>query len=118
MSKAATRGRQAVVERVLRGPGTASQAARRAAFDNQGVDAPARALIDTIAQRAWMVTDADVAGAKAAGVSENQIFELAVCAALGQATRQIESALAALKAATTGDIGIHDDATIVRGLAR
>jgi hypothetical protein len=55
--------------------------------------------VDKIAQRAWTVTDADVAGATAAGVSEDQFFELAVCAALGQATRQIESALAALEAA-------------------
>ena len=100
MSQAVTGYRQAVVERALRGPGTASTAARRAAFDNQGVETPARALVDKIAQRAWTITDADVAGARAAGVSEDQIFELAVCAALGQASRQIEAALAALEAAT------------------
>lgn len=100
MSEAATRYRRAVVERAVQGPGTASAASRRAAFDNQRVDAPARALVDKIAQRAWTVTDADVAATKAAGVSEDDIFELAVCAALGQATRQLEAALAALEAAT------------------
>jgi alkylhydroperoxidase family enzyme len=118
MTEAATGCRQAVVERVLRGAGTASEAARRAAFDNQSVDAPARALVDAIAQRAWTVSDADVAATKAAGVSEDQIFELAVCAALGQATRQIEAALAALEAATTPDTGTRHDATLTKGQAR
>jgi len=122
MSQAATGYRQAVVERALRGPGTASTAARRAAFDNQGVDSPARALVDRVAQRAWTVTDEDVAGTKAAGVSEDQIFELAVCAALGQATRQIEAGLAALEAATTRDTADRPerdarDATPVKGHA-
>jgi hypothetical protein len=37
---------------------------------------------------------------RAAGLSEDQIFEIALCAAIGQATRQYESALAALDAAT------------------
>lgn len=118
MSKAATRCRQAAVERVLRGPGTATEAARRAAFDNQGVDPPARALVGKIAQRAWTVTDGDVAGAKAAGVSEDQIFELAVCAALGQATRQLEAALAALEAATAPDASGASNLTAVTGGSR
>jgi len=36
----------------------------------------------------------------AAGFSEDQIFEVVVCAAIGQATRQRDAALAALAAAT------------------
>lgn len=56
----------------------------------------ARALVDKIARNAWKVTDEDVAAAKTAGVSEDEIFELAVAAALGQATRQLDAALAAL----------------------
>jgi hypothetical protein len=118
MSTAATRCRQAVVERVLRGPGTASEAARRAAFDNQGIDGPARALVDRIARRAWTVTDADVAGTTAAGVSEDHVFELAVCAALGQATRQIDAALAALEEATAADTHGAARLTAVTGGSR
>jgi hypothetical protein len=38
--------------------------------------------------------------ANVSGVSEDQIFEIAVCAAIGQATRQYDAALAALEAAT------------------
>ena len=45
------------------------------------------------------MTDEDVAAAKAA-LSEDEMFELAVCAAIGQATRQLDNALAALADAT------------------
>ena len=37
---------------------------------------------------------------KAAGVSEDEIFELVVCAALGQSTRQLSAALSALDTVT------------------
>jgi len=100
MSEAARRHRETVVQRAVHGPGLATSAARRAAFANLGVDAPARALVDKVMQRAWTVTDADVAATKAAGVSEDEIFELTVCAALGQATRQLQAALAVLDAAS------------------
>ncbi len=92
--------RKDVVERALNGAGKATSHARRAAFDNQGVAEPMRALVDKITKTAWKVTDEDVAAAKMVGVSEDMIFELAVCAALGQATRQLEAALAALDVAT------------------
>ncbi len=39
---------------------------------------------------------------KASGESEDQIFELVMCAAIGQATRQYETALEALTEAMTG----------------
>jgi alkylhydroperoxidase family enzyme len=109
MSEAANRLRLAAIERALRGPGVASIEARRAAFDNSGskerpVDGDERgsALVDKVARHAWKVTDADVAAAKAAGLSEDEIFELVVCAAYGQADRQFRAALAALDAATKG----------------
>ena len=46
----------------------------------------------------WYRTDEDVAATTRGGVSEDQVFELAVCAAYGAATRQLDSALAALDA--------------------
>ena len=99
MNEAAKRLRERVVRRVLNGPGTASSTARRAAFDNQAVDQRGRTLIDKVARHAWKVTDRDVAAAKAAGLCEDEVFELIVCAAIGQATRQLDAALAALDAA-------------------
>jgi alkylhydroperoxidase family enzyme len=57
-------------------------------------------LIEKVAKRAYTVTDEDIAAVKASGLSEDQIFEIVVCAALGQATRNYETALAALGAVT------------------
>ena len=86
--------------RILDGDGKSSSQQRHAAFRNQEVPDGARALIEKIAKHAYKVTDEDIAAAKAAGFTEDQIFELAVCAAIGQATRQYENAIAALDAAT------------------
>ena len=93
---------QAVVTRVLEGEGRASRAQRRAAFDNALLDDPLHGLISKVAEQATQITDEDFAAAKESGVSEDQIFELVVCAAVGQATRQYQSALEALAAAMTG----------------
>jgi hypothetical protein len=92
---------QAVVTRVLDGEGRASRAQRRTAFDNGLLDDPLHRLINKVAQRPTQITDEDVAAVKELGVSEDQIFELVVCAALGQATRQYQSGLGALAEAMT-----------------
>jgi alkylhydroperoxidase family enzyme len=95
-----TRARKAVVARILEGEGRASHALRRAAFDNAGLVEPLSSLIDKVARHAFKVTDEDIAAARASGLSEDQIFEIVVCAAVGQATRQYDTAFAALEAAT------------------
>jgi hypothetical protein len=89
---------QALVTRILEGEGRASPADRRAAFDNSGLAEPLHTLIDKVAKRAYTVTDEDIAAAIASGLSEDQIFEIVVCASVGQATRQYEAAVAALQA--------------------
>lgn len=91
--------RRALVARILQGSGYASHAERSAAFHNEGLTGPVSTLIDRVARCSYKVTDEDIGAAKAAGLSEDQIFELAVCAAVGQATRQYDTALAALAAA-------------------
>lgn len=96
MSDRTTSLRQAVVDRAVRGAGRSSPADRQAAFENIGVAAHARTLVDTVARNAWKVTSAHVAAALSAGMSEDELFELAVCAALGQAERQRAAAVAAL----------------------
>src|SRR4029453_13758730 len=97
---AINQARRALVARILEGEGKASHAQRRAAFDNTGLTDPGRTLIDKVARHAYKITDEDITGARVSGVSEDQIFELVVCAAIGQATRQYETAVVALKAAT------------------
>lgn len=89
-----------LVARVLEGSGKSPAELRRAAFDNAGLDEPVRTLIEKVADQAYRVTDEDVAAVRAAGLSEDQIFEIVICAAVGQASRQYSSALAALARAT------------------
>ena len=95
-----THARKALVTRILEGDGKASRAQRRGAFDNAGLPTSVNKLIDKVTKHAYRVTDDDVAAARASGLSEDQIFEMVVCAAIGQAGRQYEQALAALAAAT------------------
>jgi hypothetical protein len=99
-----TRLRRELVSRVLGSDGMAPPELRRAAFDNAVPDEPIRTLIDKVARHAQRVTDEDFAAVRAAGLSEDQIFEIVVCGAIGQADRQYNVALAAL-AAATGETG-------------
>jgi lipase chaperone LimK len=98
-----TEARKAVVARILEGEGQASREQRKAAFDNAGLPEPLRTLIERVATHANQVTDQDVAAVRAAGLSEDQIFEIVVCGAVGQAVRQHERALEALEAAARSD---------------
>jgi hypothetical protein len=77
----------------------ASRAQRRAAFEAAEPTGPVGVLVDKVCKRAHEVTDEDVAAPRASNLGEDEIFEIVVCAAVGEATRQLESALAALSAA-------------------
>jgi alkylhydroperoxidase family enzyme len=90
--------RQALHQRLLNGSGHTSHAQRRAAFDGTSDSQPVRALLEKVRLHAHRVTDADIEQARAAGLTEDQLFELTVCAAVGQAGRQYDAALAALAA--------------------
>ena len=79
----------------------ASRGQRRAAFDDAVLGEPLHTLISKVARQPAQITDEDVAAVKAAGLSEDEIFELVVCAAIGQATRQYETALGALATVIT-----------------
>jgi len=94
--------RNALIARILEGDGTASRDQRRAAFDNAADGSPWRTLVQKTSVQSYKVTDEDISVARSAGLSEDQIFELVVCAAVGQAARQHDAALAALAATTEG----------------
>ena len=89
-----------LIARVLESEGRASIEIRRAAFDNERLAEPISQFVEKVAHSARTVNDADVSTLRRAGLSEDQIYEIVVCAAIGQATRQYQSALAALSAAT------------------
>ena len=87
--------RTALLARILEGEGHAPAIQRRAAFNlktgKAGNDAelaaPLATLIDKVANASHKVTDKDIAAARASGLTEDQIFELVVCAAVGDAAR-------------------------------
>ena len=85
-----------LVNRILQGPGQAPADQRARAFDNANLPEPLRLLLDKVATRSAQVTDADFATAMEAGFTDDQLFELVICAAVGQSTRQYETGLAAL----------------------
>jgi hypothetical protein len=95
---------KALVKRLLEGAGKASSSERRAAFNNRGLSGPPGALVDKVARHANGVSDEDITAARQSGLSEDQVFEIVVCAAVGQATRQYDAALAALEAAAENPI--------------
>ena len=91
--------RRALLRRVLEGEGKASLSDRRAAFDNSGFVEPLSHLVDKVARNAPGIADEEINRVRQSGSSEDQIFEIVVCAAIGQASRQYDVAKAALEAA-------------------
>jgi hypothetical protein len=100
-------GRNALTKRILEGAGHASLSERMAAFNTGGATEAVRSLVDKVARHAHQVTDEDIAAATASGLSEDGVFEIVVCAAVGQASRQYESALAALDAVSDAAPGME-----------
>jgi hypothetical protein len=90
---------RALVDRVVNGEGRASAQQRAQAFRNEGLP-PLDTLISKAVTSPAKVTEADFATAEAAGSSEDALFELVVCAAVGRSARLYEAGLAALTEAT------------------
>ena len=60
-----------------------------------GLPPPSSALhgyVRTVRERAYAVTDADVEALRAEGVSEDEIFEQTVGAAVGEGLRRVDAA--------------------------
>jgi alkylhydroperoxidase family enzyme len=65
--------------------------------DNVAATPPApeamASYLTKVRERAYTVTDADVEVLKAAGLTEDQIFEQTVAAAIGQGLRRLDKAM-------------------------
>ena len=94
---------RALQDRIVNGKGRASPEQRARAFSNAGLSPPLDRLLGKVASRPTKVTDADFAAARAAGVSEDELFELVICAAVGQTARLYDAGLAALADAVAGE---------------
>lgn len=80
--------------RVLTGPGVTAAALRQAVARG---DAPPElaGFVDKVRRNAYKVTDADIAALRAAGKSEDEIFELTIATVVGVALHRTDRALAA-----------------------
>ena len=94
---------RALQDRVVDGEGRVSPEQRARAFSNAGLSPPLDGLLGKVATRPAQVTDADFAAARAAGVTEDELFELVICAAVGQSARLYDAGLAALAGAVAGE---------------
>jgi alkylhydroperoxidase family enzyme len=69
--------------------------------DNAAAASPAPAdmtpYLAKVRERAYTVTDADVAGLKKAGFSEDEIFEQTVATAIGEGLRRLDAALGVIE---------------------
>jgi hypothetical protein len=83
---------------VLDGPGHAERSLRAAAAGRGDLPEPLRAYVDKVHRQAFAITDGDLAALKAAGYSEDQIFELTASAAVGAGLERLAAGLAAIAA--------------------
>lgn len=95
---------QRLVEQVVNAPGELASAVRRAILEERTDGVPPALLpyLDKVAHRAWTVTDEDIAALRRAGLSEDQIFEATVAAAVGAGLKRQRAGLAALGATAAG----------------
>jgi hypothetical protein len=96
--------RAAVSAAILGSDGTVDRETRRKAYDGTLPAGPIGDYAATVRDHAYRVHDGLVADARKAGLDDDGLFEIAVAAAVGQATRQIEHALAALDAALAKEV--------------
>ena len=103
----------ALVDGVLTSPGTTGQDLRRAVEARAGALSGRRRAdavvpealsewIEKVARHAYKTTDQDIASLRAAGYSEDQIFEVTVAAAIGASRARLERALEAVQSADEG----------------
>jgi hypothetical protein len=91
---------RAIEQRILTGPGMAPSELRAKAFAGKDLPEPLATLVDKVANRSFQVTDGDFAAAMAAGFTEDQLFELVICAAVGESSRMYQAGLVALEKAS------------------
>ena len=92
---------QALVDRILDGPGETTADQRGHAFANAGVGPALETLLGKVVTSPARITDADFDAARAADFGENQLFELVIASAVGHATRMYDAAFTALEEASS-----------------
>ena len=89
----------AVRRAVLSDEGTLPRDIREAALEYRDVPEDIQAYVTKVRERAYTVTDSDFDAMRAAGYSEDQLYELTICTALSAGLRRREIGLAAVREA-------------------
>src|SRR5262245_24229635 len=89
--------RRALEEAVLRGPGATSPALRQRVAGNRDVPEVLAPLLEKVRVHAYKVTDEDIAALKGK-YTDDELFEIIVSCAVGEAERRMGAVLAALRA--------------------
>ena len=90
---------RSVVESVLEGPGELDPAIRKAIAgegDREKIPPALLPYLDKVAHSAWTMTDEDVQALRRSGLTEDQIYEATVAAALGAGLERLRAGLAVL----------------------
>ena len=74
--------------------------------------AEAQALVAKIHHHAWRIADADIAALRAAGWSDERVFELVIASAVGAGAQRLNAGLQALAAARSTRPVIADPAPV------
>jgi hypothetical protein len=93
-----------LVDRILTGDGRASAEQRARAFNDERLAPPLSTLIGKVTGTPVLVSSADLV---VAGCTEDELFELVICAAVGHSTRLYEAGLAALAEAISEEAPGH-----------
>jgi hypothetical protein len=89
--------RRAVQRAVLESPGQTDPATRASAAGGGPLSEPMASYVAKVRHQSYRITEADIEALKAAGLSEDQIFEITVAAAFGAALRSLEAGMRAVR---------------------
>jgi hypothetical protein len=85
---------------VFEGSGQVDPALRQSAATGEALSEPWSSYTDKVRNEPWSVADSDIDDLKAAGHSEDEIFEMTVAAALGASLHILDAGLGALRDAS------------------
>lgn len=86
-----------LIDRVLGSTGVLDPALRQSAYADGPLPAPLCRFVHKVHHHAYRVSDEDIAALRAAGYSEDQIFEATLCAAVGAGVARRERVKALLQ---------------------
>lgn len=92
----------AVRRAVLHSDGASDRATRSAAADGGELPERLHAYLAAVRDESYRITDGQLAALKAGGVSEEEIFEVTVAAALGASLRRLDAGLRAIRGEPDG----------------